>query len=139
MYKRGNQGWLKHIDFILLDAIALQAAFILAYIIRHGFRSPYILASYRTLGITLIIVDILIAAIFNTMHNVLKRREFLKYVRFDASESIDSYMPREYLLPNYVSDCCRKVGFDGIKYYGGKNYCNYVTWRDGFYEFEEMM
>jgi len=66
-------------------------------------------------------------------------REFLKYVRFTIPENNNSYMPREYLIPNYVSDCCRKIGFDGIKYYGGKDYCNYVTWRDGFYNFVEML
>lgn len=72
MYKRNNQGWLKHIDFILLDAFALQVAFVLAYTIRHG-NIPYVSEVYRTLAIMLIVVDILIAAIFNTMHNVMKR------------------------------------------------------------------
>ena len=73
MYKRSSQGWLKHIDFILLDALTLQAVFVLAYVIRHGSSLPYTLESYRTLAVMLIAVDILIAAVFNTMHNVLKR------------------------------------------------------------------
>lgn len=81
MYKRSNQGWLKHFDFILLDALALQVAFVISYVIRHGFKNPYLSMSYRTLGITLIIVDILIAAIFNTMHNVLKRRLYHELVQ----------------------------------------------------------
>ena len=74
MYKRSNQSWLKHMDFILLDAIALQLAFFIAYFIRYGFKMPYNSMRHRTLGITLVIVDLLIAAIFNTMHNVMKRR-----------------------------------------------------------------
>ena len=72
MYKRNNQGWLKHIDFILWDAFSLQLAFVLAYTIRHG-GIPYLYEAYRTLAIMLVVVDILIAAIFNTMHNVMKR------------------------------------------------------------------
>ena len=72
MYKRNNQGWLKHIDFILWDAFSLQLAFVLAYAIRHG-GIPYSYEAYRTLAIMLVVVDILIAAIFNTMHNVMKR------------------------------------------------------------------
>ena len=72
MYKRNNQGWLKHIDFILCDVLALQLAFILAYAIRQdGF--PYASSIYRSLGLMLVVVDILIAAVFNTMHNVMKR------------------------------------------------------------------
>ena len=35
MYKKGSKGWLKHFDFILLDMICLQIAFLLAYVIRH--------------------------------------------------------------------------------------------------------
>ncbi|MBR0367789.1 MAG: sugar transferase [Clostridia bacterium] len=72
MYKRNNQGWLKHLDFILWDVFSLQIAFILAYTIRHG-GMPYGNEVYRTLAIMLVVVDILIADIFNTMHGVMKR------------------------------------------------------------------
>ena len=72
VYKRNNQGWLKHIDFILWDAFSLQLAFVLAYAIRHS-GIPYLYEAYRMLAIMLVVVDILIAAIFNTMHNVMKR------------------------------------------------------------------
>ena len=73
MYKRSNQGWMKHIDFILWDAAALQLAFIIAYALRHRGALPYVSGIYRALAVILVVVDILIAAIFNTMHNVLKR------------------------------------------------------------------
>ena len=36
MYKKGSKGWLKHFDFILLDMICLQIAFLLAYVIFQG-------------------------------------------------------------------------------------------------------
>ncbi|MBR6871876.1 MAG: sugar transferase [Ruminococcus sp.] len=87
MYKRNNQGWLKHIDFIVIDAVCLQIAFVLAYIIRHGFMLPYSLEAYRTLALMLLAVDILTAAIFNTMHNVLKRgpyKEFAETLKHTA-------------------------------------------------------
>ena len=42
MYKKGSKGWLKHFDFILLDMICLQIAFLLAYVIRHDNGSPTI-------------------------------------------------------------------------------------------------
>lgn len=81
MYKRNNQGWIKHIDFILWDAFALQLAFALAYLIRQGRSLPYASTMYRTLAIMLVVVDILIAAIFNTMHNVLKRGYYQEAVQ----------------------------------------------------------
>ena len=74
MYKRNVQGWLKHLDFILWDILILQISFVLGYMIRHGWGQwPYLRSDYRSLAIVLIVVDILVAAIFNTMHNVMKR------------------------------------------------------------------
>ena len=58
----------------------MQVAFVLAYAIRHG-GLPYELEVYRTLAIMLVVVDILIAAIFNTMHNVMKRGYYQEAVQ----------------------------------------------------------
>ncbi len=74
MYKRSAEGWLKHIDFILWDVLILQAAFVLGYMIRHGWGLwPYLRSDYKSLAIVLVAVDILVAVVFNTMHNVMKR------------------------------------------------------------------
>ncbi len=58
---------------------------------------------------------------------------FLQYIRFDAG---DSTAPREYLIPCYVASCCRQAGIDGIKYYGSREYRNYVSWSDGYFDVE---
>lgn len=81
MYKRNTQGWLKHFDFILLDAIVLQISFIIAYMIRHGWKNPYEITTYRTLSIVLFIVDILVSIGFNTMHNVMRRGPYNEFVQ----------------------------------------------------------
>lgn len=39
MYKRSEQGWLKHLDFILLDVLSAQLAFVLGYAWRFGFHT----------------------------------------------------------------------------------------------------
>lgn len=62
---------------------------------------------------------------------------FLRYLRFSLTDLTDK-MPREYLIPCFVSDCCKALGFDGIKYYGSKDYSNYVTWNDGYFEYVSM-
>ena len=81
MYKRNIQGWLKHIDFILWDIIILQVSYVLGYMIRHGWGQwPYLRNDYKSLAIVLVVVDILVAVIFNTMHNVMKRG-YLKELR----------------------------------------------------------
>lgn len=82
MYRRGARRWAKHLDFILLDALCLQVVLLIAYSLRHGFdRSIYQLPLYRTLAITYFGVDLLVAIVFNTMHNVLKRGRWQELVQ----------------------------------------------------------
>ena len=80
MYTRSTHRWLKHLDFIIVDEIALQIAFILGYMIRHGFWNlPYLKESYRMMAVLLLVLDVLVPVMFNTMHEVMKRgyyREF---------------------------------------------------------------
>ena len=57
----------------------------------------------------------------------------LKYIRFPLNDT--SKNPRVYLIPSFISMCCKSAGIDGIKYYGDKEYSNYVTWDDDYYDF----
>ncbi|MBQ0090537.1 MAG: RES domain-containing protein [Prevotellaceae bacterium] len=59
-------------------------------------------------------------------------KTFLRFIRFEVSDS-SVQVPREYLIPCFVSDCCKRIGYDGIKYYGSREYSNYVTWSDGYF------
>ena len=73
MYKKSSKGWLKHSDFILLDLICLQAAFILAYLLRHRTGSPYESQLYLNMAIFLELADVVVLFFFETFKNVLKR------------------------------------------------------------------
>lgn len=84
MYEKSSKGWLKHFDFIVLDLICLQVAFILAYFIRHGNASLYSSLLYRVVSIFLVFGDIGVMFFHETFRNVLKRgyyREFVITVR----------------------------------------------------------
>ena len=72
MYKRNAQGWSKHFDFMVVDEISLQIAFILAVYIRHRFWA-YTSSLYRIMGMTLVLADVVVMMIFNSMHEVTKR------------------------------------------------------------------
>lgn len=79
MYKRTAQGWLKHLDFIILDQVVLQIAFILAYFLRHHQLFPYINSLYQAMGIMLVVFNLLVAVMLDSMHNVLKRGYYLEF------------------------------------------------------------
>lgn len=72
MYKRNAQGWSKHLDFFIIEEIALQIAFILGCLIRHG-DMPYKTPIYLNLSVVLILIDAIVMMLLNTMHNVVKR------------------------------------------------------------------
>ena len=72
MYRRNAQGWSKHLDFIVIELVSLQAAYILASFIRHQ-SWPYTELIYRNLGIALMLIDAIVIMFLNTMHDVLKR------------------------------------------------------------------
>ena len=73
MYKRTSQGWVKHLDFIVLDVLCLQIAFFFAYFLRQHAWNPYTNDFYRAVGILLTIFDLLVAVMLDSMHNVTKR------------------------------------------------------------------
>ena len=73
MYSKKAQGWIKHLDFIILDVLCLQVAFVLAYMTRHGWASPYANPIYANLAIVYTLVDVLVLIVNRSMKNVLKR------------------------------------------------------------------
>lgn len=74
MYRRATEGWAKHWDFILLDTICLQVAYIIAYWVRFGTdRFVYQHEEYRVVGLWLALFSVMAAVLFNTMHTVLRR------------------------------------------------------------------
>ncbi len=76
MHKKSAKGWEKHLDFIVLDMLCLEFALWLAYVIRHGNVNMYGDPIYRSLSILIVIMDLFVAAIFNTYSGVLKRGYF---------------------------------------------------------------
>lgn len=86
MYKKEPKGWLKHCDFLLLDMICLQLAFVLSYLCRQRIGNPYESVLYRNMAVFVEFADVFVIFFFETLKNVLKRgyyREFattLKHV-----------------------------------------------------------
>ena len=74
MYQKKRDGWMKHIDFLILNQICLHVSFVIAYCLRHGWNElPYAVDSYRSIALVLSGTDLLIAVMFNTLHNIIKR------------------------------------------------------------------
>ena len=80
MYRKKAGGWLKHLDFIVLDAVCLQAAFMLAYAVRMGPSSPYGDGEYRGIGIVIFLAAVAVALLSGTFSGVLKRGYYEEFI-----------------------------------------------------------
>ena len=63
-----------------------------------------------------------------------KQSKFLEYCRFSLNAKDNSNVKREYLIPCFFATCCKKQGIDGIRYYGSRDYTNYVAWDDSYFK-----
>lgn len=64
-------------------------------------------------------------------------KTLFSFIRYAVRDNAPS--PREYLIPNFIADCCRALDIEGIKYSDGKDVVSYVCWKDSKFEFCEMV
>ena len=81
MRLKRTPGWIKHLDFILLDTLCLQVAFLLAHVLRHGWTNPYADDAYVNLNLIYILVDLVVLITNQTMKSVLKRGFYKEIVK----------------------------------------------------------
>lgn len=88
MHKKEIRGWLKHIDFIVLDIVMLQICFVLSYWIWMGIENPYSYYLYRYQAMLLAVCQVLVILFTNNYKNILRRgafEEFGAVLRFEIS------------------------------------------------------
>ena len=88
MHKKEIRGWLKHIDFILLDIVMLQICFVLSYWIWMGVENPYAYYLYRYQAMLLMFCQLLVVLFTDSYKNILRRsaaEEFYAVLRYEVS------------------------------------------------------
>ena len=79
MYKRRANGWLKHWDFILIDLIVIQVAYVLSLLFA-GYISLYKTSLYWNMAIILEAINLIVILVFSTFRDVLKKGHYLTFV-----------------------------------------------------------
>lgn len=74
MNRKKKYGWWKHIDFMIIDLICIQIAYVASYFFRHDTLQLYRETSlYAHVNILLIIIDLCYVLLRGTYKNILKR------------------------------------------------------------------
>jgi len=102
---------MKHIDFILLDILCINVAFILAYITRHGFINPYANSEYLNLAIIYTLVDFLVLIVNRTMKDVLKRGYFKEIAQTVKNGFFVSLLVSLYMFAVQRGDTYSRITF----------------------------
>ena len=73
MYSKKSNGWLKHLDFVLVDLIVMQIVYIVSYVIRHGLENPYDRTYYQVGALVILVTGVVFATLSDNYRNILKR------------------------------------------------------------------
>lgn len=73
MYRKMASSWRKHLDFILLDILCIEAAFLLASILRNGLDSLLINFRYGEMIINIIFANLAIVFFTEGYRGILRR------------------------------------------------------------------
>ena len=79
MYKRNSVGWMKHVDFIILDILCLQVALMLAYACSGYGWDIYTPILYRNVAMFLGLADLMLLICRETMKGVIRRGHFREF------------------------------------------------------------
>lgn len=79
LYEKISGSWLKHWDFIILDMVFLQIAYIFSYVLRNGFTNLYENKVYLNIGIIICLVDICAAFFLEGYKGIMRRGYFLEF------------------------------------------------------------
>lgn len=78
MYKKQKKSWVKHLDFLLIDVLCLEIAFLISFWIKFGeraVRSSVINEYYIRLAIVLLLMDFCIVFLFESYTGILRRNK----------------------------------------------------------------
>ena len=129
MYKRNAQGWSKHIDFMIIDELSLQIAFILAVYIRHQIWA-YASSRYLNLGMTLILMDAVVMMLLNTMHDVLQRGYYAELVAtFKHCLCVFAVNAVFVFATKTGADYSRTILFLTLLFHFVFGYCTRIAWK----------
>ncbi len=79
MHVKSKHSWMKHLDFMLIDALLVNIALILAYIIRMHNLKMFFVSQYKAIAIIVTILHFCIALLADTYSDILYRGYFTEF------------------------------------------------------------
>jgi exopolysaccharide biosynthesis polyprenyl glycosylphosphotransferase len=130
MYRKKGREWTKHVDFMLLDILCIQLAFIAAYIFRFGISNPYMNKDYRILGMAFLFIDFAVEIVADSFKNVLKRGYFDEFISTCKHVILVEVVTTFYLFTTQMGDIYSRISYYiMVPFYIGISYLARVIWK----------
>lgn len=102
MYQEKTRGWLKHLDFILLDVLSLRFSFFAIAAVLLGIKNVYSYSEIRNLGFVITFINVALIFIENHYSTVMRRgliKELLVTVLHSIHVFVWSYIYIRWFMP----------------------------------------
>ena len=118
MYRRQITGWIKHIDFILIDIFCLQLCFVLVYFLFRGFSNPYRIPQYRFQAILFLASQIGAILVSRSYEGLFARNKFEELVEVTRFTAWILFFALTYMFFTHISIIASRlqVGFTCVLY-----------------------
>ena len=130
MYRRKPHGWIKHIDFIILDVISLLISFAVAGFVRHG--ADFLTYANLYSGVfTFYLLVVLLRHILNNTFSAVMKRGYYKELMHTVKNAVVSEMAAiVYLFATQSGEDVSRIiiGLVGV-FYVLIGYCVRVWWK----------
>ena len=81
MQIKSKYNWLKHIDFMILDVLALVIAFSISYLLKFGDLGYIYDESWMKLLLVMLMLSVLITFFVNPYSGILRRPYYMEIIR----------------------------------------------------------
>ncbi len=118
MYRKTAEGWLKHLDFIVIDVLCLYISYLLAYWLRHFYSNPFASSLYMTTSLIMVLLVFTISIVFQTHKDVLRRGMYAEFVSIVKQSILVIFSVTFYLfmVVNDASYSRMTMLFTGVYY-----------------------
>ena len=73
MYKDTIKGWIKHIDFLVIDLVCIEVSFLIVYTLRNGMMRNPLTQLYRDLVTVIFLIDICTVFFRSSYKDIIRR------------------------------------------------------------------
>ncbi|KIR02482.1 Undecaprenyl-phosphate galactosephosphotransferase [Lachnospiraceae bacterium TWA4] len=103
MHVREKKAWMKHLDFMIFDGIALIVAYLCAYILREGFHITPTTRYHRQMIFIFLIIHVCVAIVTENYKSILRRSALVEFQAVISHNVLVSLLALFYMYFNQIT------------------------------------